>query len=339
MAQIAIMVIDPGGNRFAQAIDNYAQVRHAIPVFVNRLGLPEQLTYQLIPVGTRSPLLVDKTLVANGVRPGAELRLQPIRDTLFAAVTKKLYEEARDYAAKKLWELARERLEQLFRTYPEQPDPAGLLQIVPGYAGGAAAPTAATAVSGAAAGGAAPPVPVPGPAAAGVEAAGGSGFGVGCLIVILLGAGAAAFNNQNEIERWWNKNKPEWARNAAKQQPGKDARAAKPAPDANSKEVYGVFLVGPGEEVICGRRSVIEGTPKGNLHGWGLDHVTTVGQSGVELRMIRGPFDTAEETRRAYEADLLPETVRDMGIANHTRARFRFDNKEHMIDNATRLLR
>lgn len=335
MAEIAIVVIDPAGNRSAQLVDNYAIVRNVIPMMVTRLGLPTELYYQLIPHGTNSKLPVDKSLVASAVRPGAELHLIPVRDTVFAQITRKLYDEAKDYASKKLWELARQKLDQLFRTFPEQPDPAGLLNIVPGYGVGSAGPGtaasgggafAAPAMPGAPAAGAATKPPPPEPS--------GGGFGCLLFLAVVVGGGIAAYQYRLELEQWWVKNRPEWAKDI-----GPKSGDAKDKKDANDKDAYGIFLVGKEEEVICGQRSVIEKTPKGNLHGWGLDNVTTVGQSGVELRMIRGPFATADETRKAYEAEKIVGSEKDMGIANYTKAKFRFDNKEHMIDNATRLLR
>jgi TolB protein len=134
MAEIAITVVDPAGNRFARRVDNYALVRHVLPTFVKELGLPSELYYHLIPAGTRSKLPIEKSLVSCSVRPGAELLLIPVRDAVFERVTQRLYDEAQQLLAADQQDLAHARLDQLFRVLPDHPDPAGLRDLVPGQA-------------------------------------------------------------------------------------------------------------------------------------------------------------------------------------------------------------
>ncbi|MBA4192117.1 MAG: hypothetical protein C0467_29420 [Planctomycetaceae bacterium] len=131
MAQISLTILDPAGNRLPQQVDNYTPVRQAISTFVKQLGLPTQLNYQLIPVGTRSKLLTDKTLAAAGVKPNAELSLVPIRDVMFDNITKKLYDETRGLAQRELWDEASTCFTQLLRVFPDHPDPDELRGSVP----------------------------------------------------------------------------------------------------------------------------------------------------------------------------------------------------------------
>ena len=131
MAQIALTILDPAGNRSSQQVDNYTQVRQAMSTFVKQLGLPPHLNWQLIPVGTRSKLLTDKTLAAAGVKPNAELQLVPIRDVMFNNITTQLYGEARDLAQRELWDQAGACFTQLLRVFPDHPDPDELRGSVP----------------------------------------------------------------------------------------------------------------------------------------------------------------------------------------------------------------
>jgi hypothetical protein len=105
--------------------------------------------------------------------------------------------------------------------------------------------------------------------------------------------------------------------------------SAKPA----AADPYAVFVVGVYNEVIVGRRSAIEAARQSSLTGWGLSN-QTVKQSGAKFTMIRGPFRTAAEARQAYQANLIPNSTRVKPLALGTVARFRFDGKEHGIDNA-----
>src|SRR5947208_3369406 len=97
MADIAIMVIDPGNNRFAQLVDHNLPVRHLIPQLVARLGLPRELNYQLILAGARQGLRIDYSLASSGVQAGAQVYLIPARDKVFDLVLNRLYDEAKKY--------------------------------------------------------------------------------------------------------------------------------------------------------------------------------------------------------------------------------------------------
>lgn len=329
MAEIAVMVIDPGTNRFAQLVDDRLPVRTLIPPLVERLGLPRELNYLLVPAGATRGLPVDQSLAQCGIGAGAQLHLVPARDSVFDVVMKRIYAEAKDCAKKKLKEFAKQRLEMLLSADPNYPDPAGLAVQCgldgprgaggPGaYGASAPIPAAPLPVAGA-------PAPTPaGPAAASSGAA-------GCFVIILIVGGIAAYANRTDIEKWWNK-----------QQIGRqNAPAVKNQPQQKQQQQdpYGVFVGGGYDEVIVGRMSVILDTPTPNLSGWGLDNTKKVRDLNPNFRMVLGPYDTADDARRAYDANKIAGSQYDRPNGGATVARFRFDGKEHMIDNATRVLR
>lgn len=137
MAEIAVVVIDPGKNRWAQLVDNEQRVRDLVPALVNALDLPGKLNYQLIHVVTSAILGPSDTLASAGVAPGGELLLKPVRDRLLKMILDKLYDEAKGYAKDQLWDMAKDKLGELARLDPEHPDPVGLKEAIQSLSPGA----------------------------------------------------------------------------------------------------------------------------------------------------------------------------------------------------------
>lgn len=127
-------------------------------------------------------------------------------------------------------------------------------------------------------------------------------------------------------------------------QPGVTARGSHernvddPVIQKKSSEPYGVFVGGEYNEVIVGQESVILDATVSSLVGWGRDSSKKVRDTGATFRMVLGPFKTAEEARRAFDENKVPNSERIKPFASGTCARFKFDDKEHDIDNAFRLL-
>jgi hypothetical protein len=337
MAEIALLVIDPRGDKHAELVEDSRPVRDLIPVLVRRLGMPAELGYQMIPAATGRALPVDFSPARSGVGAGSEVYLNPVRDDLFTSVLRQLYKEAKDHVRDRLWKLAREKLEEIMRVDPQYPDPAGIVHVVFNRTVEPRSPGAEP--RGRSRGRPRRQQLDYGRDAAVSAAPGGSSGAASVLgvLVVLAGLGIAAY-----VWVPWDKVKQEFQKHQQQAQVNAPGKVNDPKPQLEEKDAYAIWLVGDGEEVICGRRSEIEKTPTGHLHGWGLDNVKTVGESGVSFKMARGPFPTAEEARKAYEAELIPGSTRDHNVANYTSAQFRFSTKKdqrHMIDNATRFLR
>lgn len=111
-----------------------------------------------------------------------------------------------------------------------------------------------------------------------------------------------------------------------------------PVKQRKSSEPYGVFIGGGYNEVIVGQESVILEANTTTLVGWGTDSTKKVKDTGATFKMILGPFKTAEEARQAFDANKVPDSERIKPFASGKSARFKFDGKEHDIDNAFRLL-
>lgn len=114
---------------------------------------------------------------------------------------------------------------------------------------------------------------------------------------------------------------------------------APPESPGKSPDPYGVFVGGGYNEVIVGQLPVILEARSSSLIGWGNDSSKKVKDTGAKFTMVLGPFKTAEEARKAYEANKVPGSQRIKPLATGTCARFTFDGKEHDIDNALRMLR
>lgn len=130
MAEITVVVIDPGMDHFPQKVPDSIRVRDLIPIMVTRLRLPGELSYLLVPSWSEEALDPDQSLAGNGVGTGARLKLVPARDGFFAAFLRKLYHEARTKVRDELWEQARRRVELIARLDPYFPDTARLIDIL-----------------------------------------------------------------------------------------------------------------------------------------------------------------------------------------------------------------
>lgn len=192
MESIAVKVLDPAGQHWAQLLDPTHTVLQLLPLLVERLGLPDDLKYELVPDGSSKALREGNTLLEAGVVAGASLVLQPIQDGFFAAFLENLYGEAVSFGLEQGWDKVKGHLETIARLDPNYPDKQGLWQKIgidtaKGAAGGAAK-VAATSAAGAAAGsvaGAAGSSAASGGAAA---SASGGGSVFGCLAMIFVGA-------------------------------------------------------------------------------------------------------------------------------------------------------
>src|SRR3954463_5734705 len=114
MAQIAVTILDPSNKRSAHLVEARLPVRDVIPPIVSQLRLPEQATYQLLPLGNESALPAEKSLAEIGVPAGAELQIKPVRNQILKAILEKLYDEAKAYVEDQAWDLAKAKLESLF---------------------------------------------------------------------------------------------------------------------------------------------------------------------------------------------------------------------------------
>jgi hypothetical protein len=146
MTEIAVVIIDPEKQRWAQLADDQAQIRKLLPIFVGNMKLPEKLNYELFLSEAGKALAEKVTLATAGVLPGDELLIRPKRDSLLTKLLDKLYDEAKGYVKDKAWEMAKERMKTILRLDPEFPDPADLRKAIDGLVstGKAAVKKAAT---------------------------------------------------------------------------------------------------------------------------------------------------------------------------------------------------
>jgi hypothetical protein len=113
---------------------------------------------------------------------------------------------------------------------------------------------------------------------------------------------------------------------------------ADPAPAIAPKpgEKYGVYLAG--NDIISGQLGVILEMPSSSLIGWGLDNSKKVKDMGRPFELKAGPFDTAAEAGAAYEDSKVAGSEHGRPLGLGPVATFKFDGKEHSVDNATRFL-
>jgi hypothetical protein len=130
MAEKAFLIISPGNRRSAQLLEDQALIREILPILTARLDLPERLNYRLIPGATGKPLRLEDTLAKAQLSAGAELILQPVRDTLFNKLLQFLYDEAKSYLKGKAIDMAEEKMKEILRLDPEFPDPEGLRTLL-----------------------------------------------------------------------------------------------------------------------------------------------------------------------------------------------------------------
>lgn len=136
MALIPVMILDIWGRRMPFQLDGNVPVFNLLPLVIKQFDLPENIRYQLIHSASRQPLHPNATLHQAQIFPGTELYVQPVRDGLLRALQDQLYDEAKGLIQDKLFDLAKQKLDGLYRLDPTYPDPDHLRQKLwqPGFA-------------------------------------------------------------------------------------------------------------------------------------------------------------------------------------------------------------
>ncbi|MCH7639118.1 MAG: hypothetical protein IH855_06605 [Bacteroidetes bacterium] len=210
MESIAVKVLDPAGQHWAQLLDPTQKVRRLLPLLVERLGLPDDLKYELVPEGASKALSMRSTLLEAGVVAGASLVLRPIRDGFLSAFLDNLYREAVSFGLEQGWDKVKAHLDTIYRLDPNYPDKRQLrkkvgIDAAKGVAGGAAGTGAGVAGSTAAGAAASSAATSAASSSAGAAASGG-GSAIGCIFVILIGAvvlgGVLIFTGTIEAPDW-----------------------------------------------------------------------------------------------------------------------------------------
>ncbi|MEW6242093.1 MAG: hypothetical protein AB1564_14910 [Chloroflexota bacterium] len=133
MAEISVTIIDHRGRQSEQHLNNAVAARQVISSLVERLDLPKDLDYELVPaVADASPIPAHLTLTQAGITPGMELLLRAERNEKLTGYLEKLYDEVLDHVKDRLWDMARAKLEELFKLDPAHADPLNLKDTVLG---------------------------------------------------------------------------------------------------------------------------------------------------------------------------------------------------------------
>ncbi len=271
MESIAVKVLDPTGQHWAQLLDPLHTVSQLVPILVQRLTLPTELKYELVPEVTGKPLGINESLSGAGIAAGSSLVLRPVKDGLFVAFMDALYEEAIKSAAQAAWDKVKSSLETIYRLDPSYHDKESLwkqvgVQAAKGVVGGAAV---GTAVSGAAVGVSAATASTSATAGATASASGGSSA-LGCIVVLIIGAivcwGVLIYVGTIPA--------PGWLPDAFPRQAGGGSQAVPPSPDEpvlgtgdvqvtlrwNTTADIDLHVTDPsGEEIYFGNRNAASG--------------------------------------------------------------------------------
>jgi hypothetical protein len=108
---------------------------------------------------------------------------------------------------------------------------------------------------------------------------------------------------------------------------------------ARPSEPYAIWLVvvGDHKEVMVGRKSVIEEQPSTSVIGWGIsskkvkDHDPTWQKVSID-------FYTTADAQAAYDAAIVPGSLRTLTLVSGTVVRLTFADGEYKCDNVTRFL-
>lgn len=122
MAPIAVTILDPSNNRSAHLVETRIPIRELMLPIIQQLKLPERPTYQLFRLGSGDLLPSDKSLGECGVPAGAELLLKAVHNQILKAVLDEFYEEAQGHVEAQEWQMAKEKLGEIFRLDPTYPD-------------------------------------------------------------------------------------------------------------------------------------------------------------------------------------------------------------------------
>jgi hypothetical protein len=129
MTQVQVTISAPGNRRKLWRLPDDRMIGLLVPAIVERMELPAGLKWSLVRTADRKALTDETTLAASGVRPGAMLTLEPVRNTLFKQFLQALYDEAQGHVQDELWDKATKKLEELSEYDPRFPDPKGLRQL------------------------------------------------------------------------------------------------------------------------------------------------------------------------------------------------------------------
>jgi hypothetical protein len=97
-------------------------------------------------------------------------------------------------------------------------------------------------------------------------------------------------------------------------------------------EPYGVFLAG--NDVFVGQESVIRSAECRSVIGMGTSADKL--ETRVTVTRVSPPFRDREDALKWYQDNMVPGSRHPRPLGLGTVARFKFDGKEHQIDNAER---
>lgn len=126
MREYVFSILDLNNKIWPQLLDVDRPVQHLLPGLAERLDLPRELNYVLIPAGSNQPLDGRWTLAQMQIPVGAQLFLRPLRDSLLKQLLDKLYDEVKDEIKDQLLERAKAKLKKILDLDPYYPDPLRL---------------------------------------------------------------------------------------------------------------------------------------------------------------------------------------------------------------------
>jgi hypothetical protein len=126
MREFIFSILDLNNRIWPQALDVDRPVQQLLPGLAQRLDMPHELNYVLIPAGSNQPLDGRWTLAQLRIPVGAQLYLRPQRDPLLKKLLDELYDQAKDELKDRLLDQAKAKLKKVFDLDPWYPDPLHL---------------------------------------------------------------------------------------------------------------------------------------------------------------------------------------------------------------------
>jgi hypothetical protein len=126
MREFIFSILDLNNRIWPQALDVDRPVQQLLPGLAQRLDMPHELNYVLIPAGSNQPLDGRWTLAQLRIPVGAQLYLRPQRDPILKKLLDELYDQARDELKDRLLDQAKAKLKKVFDLDPWYPDPLHL---------------------------------------------------------------------------------------------------------------------------------------------------------------------------------------------------------------------